>query len=731
MAEAFPGPEPSNAVFGLRQFRFPRKAANFVRRNSDRFDVVDAVLGSLSGTKRSLGFDGLLVARSVGLFRLYQRVEQEAHPTWPSRPRGKLFGRVLYGGLRSWSNRVSHHALRNADVVNVPNEEEADCTRNELGVSRPVIVQPYGLTAEQSQALREAAARPSARLAHQRICFIGMWAPRKGSFDWPAILQAVWRRVPGARFRFLGAMVDEEKVRADLSINDPGRLEIIPRYPPGDLPKLLSDCAAGAFPSYIEGFGLGVLEQLAAGIPTVAFDVPGPRTILRTMPEFLVPAVDSERFAARLCDILQLDEAAYEALCSRAIEAASVFDWEKIATVTISTYRKFLAGSSGEGKILFVQPFSVGSSGGGGGRILRSLLEHSPLPWHSVCCSPRRPRHWPNESHIPSRPSWGKLEASRLARFPHMTASAFAGRFRRRLKSFALKSRATAVHTVPHSGLDFTHAQAVARDLGLPFFVSLHDDIVYTTARELRDNACHEAMSAAWREAEARFVISEALGEEYSRRYGAKPYKVVTDGLETLPSVRRTTQEGFRIYFMGLFHIAYEENLRALLEALLLLESKSPGLESKVTCRCEYIRPHVWKDAKQVEVLPFAGEDQIAEDLTDADLLYLPMPFGRDHENFTRFSVSTKMVTYVGSGLPIVYHGPASSAAYSILHRDNAAIFLTTLDPREIADSLAKLTSAARDTVVNNALALAARDFMAADQTQKFWGTICDHISKR
>ena len=39
------------------------------------------------------------------------------------------------------------------------------------------------------------------------------------------------------------------------------------RYQPDALPQLLSDCTVAAFPSYVEGFGLAVVEQLAAGIP--------------------------------------------------------------------------------------------------------------------------------------------------------------------------------------------------------------------------------------------------------------------------------------------------------------------------------------------------------------------------------------------------------------------------------------------------------------------------------
>ena len=355
----------------------------------------------------------------------------------------------------------------------------------------------------------------------------------------------------------------------------------------------------------------------------------------------------------------------------------------------------------------------------------------SPLPWRSVCCSPQKPKRWPGETHLPSRPSWGKIETSRLGMFPKMTMSIFAPGFRRRLRNLCRRSNARAIHTVPHSGLDFAHAHAVARELSLPFFISLHDDLAYTAAHETGRAARESAMRAAWLDADARFVISEALGREYTRRYGERSYEVVTDGLGKLNSMPLNTRtDRLRIYFMGLFHIGYERNLRALLEGLRILEGRNPKANATVTCRCEYIRPHVWKDIKHVTILPFASEDQIERDMEDVDLLYMPMPFGADHENFTRYSVSTKMVTYVGSGLPILYHGPITSAAYDLLHRHEAAIFVNSLSPDEIAHTLATLTDAQRTKVVGNALDLARREFMLADQTRKFWGTIGRLVAK-
>ena len=725
MSDAFPNARGSRAGFAVRQVLFAYKAAAFVRKNAHRFDIVDAVIGSLNGSKGELGFDGLLVARSVGLYRLYEQFERSAERRWPPRPRGKFFGRVLYTLFRRWLSRASDRAVRHADLINVPNEDEAKCLREEIASDLPIIVQPYGLTKERREALLTAAADGATRLQGKKISFIGMWSPRKGSFDWSEILRAVWRRVPDARFSFLGTMVEPETILSDLGIKSSERIELVSQYSPVDLPRLLADCAVGAFPSYVEGFGLGVIEQLAAGIPTVAFDVPGPRDILRPgLPDLLVPSGDLAKFAGALCNILSLDASDAEQLSKRSADAVAAFDWSTIAQNTLHAYRQKLSDRAG--KILFVQPFSLGASGGGGGRILRALLEHAPMPWHSVCCSPRKPRKWPNETHLPTRPSWGKVETSRLAKFPKMTMSIFARRFRRRLKSLCQQSNARAIHTVPHSGLDFVHAHTVARELALPFFISLHDDLAYTTARELRPSVREPAMRKAWLNADARFVISDALGQEYSRRYGAREYQVVTDGVKALPSVRRgSPSQRLRVYFMGLFHLTYEPNLRALLEALVLFEREHPGATFEVTCRCEYIRPHVWKDLKPVRVLPFADEAQIARDMQDADLLYMPMPFGQKHENFTRYSVSTKMVTYVGSGVPIIYHGPSASAAFELLQRNKAAIFLTTLDPKEIARLLAQVTDTVRDNVVGNALALAGREFMIADQTRKFWNTIC------
>ncbi|MEJ7703270.1 MAG: hypothetical protein WKF47_06270 [Geodermatophilaceae bacterium] len=130
-----------------------------------------------------------------------------------------------------------------------------------------------------------------------------------------------------------------------------------------------------------------------------------------------------------------------------------------------------------------------------------------------------------------------------------------------------------------------------------------------------------------------------------------------------------------------------------------------------------------------VKVLPFADEAQVQRDIEEADLLYMPLHFGDEHENFARYSLSTKMVTYIGSGVPILYHGPTSSAAFDLLGKHRAAILAPTLAPDEIARALADLTPGTRAEITRHALHLARTSFMLADQTQRFWQTISQNLA--
>ena len=171
-------------------------------------------------------------------------------------------------------------------------------------------------------------------------------------------------------------------------------------------------------------------------------------------------------------------------------------------------------------------------------------------------------------------------------------------------------------------------------------------------------------LGRAWRGAAWRFVISDELGQEYCRRYTDMPFSVVTDGVDTIESDVRPRPQNRRLYFMGLLHLAYEANFVALLEAFGHAGSRDNGSAPLLTCRCGSI-PLASLRGRKINVLPFGDETDVDDDLESADMLYLPLPFSVDDEPLARFSLSTKLVTYLASGIPILYHGPAFGVAYS------------------------------------------------------------------
>ena len=343
LTDAFPKPASSPALAAFRLLLFPYWAARFVRQNAGRFDVIDALVGTMPFSKASLWFHGLLVARSVGLYRLYEKFERDAAERWPPPSKGKLIGRPFYWLFARRARAASEASVRHCELLNLPNSEELLCVREEMRSAKPAIVQPYGLKPARWQALLDAAASAEARWQKKKIVFIGMWSPRKGAKDWGQITRQVRARVPDACFLFLGTMIDTKNVWNDLALAPANFVEVVPEFDPDDLPRLLSDCAVGAFPSYVEGFGMAVIEQLAAGIPTVAYDAPGPRDILHdNLPELLVPPGDVARFSHAIAEIFERGPASYQELSERSAQTALRFSWPAIARETAAEYRKHL-----------------------------------------------------------------------------------------------------------------------------------------------------------------------------------------------------------------------------------------------------------------------------------------------------------------------------------------------------------------------------------------------------
>jgi hypothetical protein len=278
--------------------------------------------------------------------------------------------------------------------------------------------------------------------------------------------------------------------------------------------------------------------------------------------------------------------------------------------------------------------------------------------------------------------------------------------------------RAQAVHSVAHS-VDFWPAFRVSQELGVPYLLSVHDDLRYALRGSPARQLALSRLGKAWRAADARFVITDRLGAEYRKRYGDRGFSVVTDGLESIAErPPEPSDSRLHVYFLGAYHATYRDNFDALLVALARLRAERPEREVSLTWRGGGL-PFEHESDVPMEIRGFAPQDALQREAGGADLLYLPLPFGRAHRDFVRFSLSTKLVTYLGTGRPILYHGPKEAAAARLLIEHDAAIVVDSPRPDDLAAALDRGLPQAR-SIGANALALARREFALNDVRDRF-----------
>lgn len=178
------------------------------------------------------------------------------------------------------------------------------------------------------------------------VLFIGQLVPRKGYDLLARAMPAVLNAAPEARFVFVShnrrGEAELRRIAAAGGVAD--RLEIIGRVSEPEKIRLLHQAAVVAAPSRYEGFGIPLIEALAAGAPVVTTDVvAGNEIIDHERTGLLVPYGDVAALANALTRLLN-DRALGEQLATAGrAEVFARYSAERLAVSLEKLYERLIA----------------------------------------------------------------------------------------------------------------------------------------------------------------------------------------------------------------------------------------------------------------------------------------------------------------------------------------------------------------------------------------------------
>lgn len=172
------------------------------------------------------------------------------------------------------------------------------------------------------------------------MLMVGTLEPRKGHelllralADTPAIAPAIVFAGP-----LNGRDAELRRLAVTLGLGD--RLLILGPVPDAVLAGLYRDAALLCMPSLGEGFGLPVLEAMAAGLPVVASDLPALRELASDAAELVAPG-DAPALGAAIARVLADTDRQTE-MRAAGQRRAERFTWQATAQATVAAYHAAL-----------------------------------------------------------------------------------------------------------------------------------------------------------------------------------------------------------------------------------------------------------------------------------------------------------------------------------------------------------------------------------------------------
>jgi hypothetical protein len=183
--------------------------------------------------------------------------------------------------------------------------------------------------------------------------------------------------------------------------------------------------------------------------------------------------------------------------------------------------------------------------------------------------------------------------------------------------------------------------------------------------------------------ANVRYAVSREMAAHYEESFG-KSWTVVHNGVqsEALSNGKSVASKPRQVLLAGDVNVFRFDAVIAFAEAI-ERHNRRNGESIRFTVMGDVAEQHrsSLSALQAVKMLSRRSHSECLDAMKAADLLYLPLAFGKKSSRISLYSLPTKLPEYLATGKSVFFHAPPESAVYRVAERYDLTPRLATIDP--------------------------------------------------
>ncbi|MFH1366680.1 MAG: glycosyl transferase [Patescibacteria group bacterium] len=267
----------------------------------------------------------------------------------------------------------------------------------------------------------------------------------------------------------------------------------------------------------------------------------------------------------------------------------------------------------------------------------------------------------------------------------------------KKIVKFAKENKVEAIWCVLEGLTLIRLARRLRMELGIPLITQVWDPPewwlrVRKVAPKYRDKILQE-FEEALKDSRVCATTSWAMAKEYYDKYGVEtiPFLPSLPPEMALSPSRQPHERGDYIIALA-GQIYAKKEWEALITALNLVNWRINNRPVQINLLGRF----KIERKPGINILGWQSQTDTIKKLSEADLLYCPYWFDPVYEKETRLSFPSKLTTYLASGRPVLFHGPAYASVAKFLLATSSGYTCFSLKSQDIIDSLTNIFSDAK-----------------------------------